>query len=137
MLELSPPTAIVIDADGAEREIAVAEVALGSEVRVKSGSRVPLDGEVVSGNSSIDQAPITGESVPEDKAPGDPVFVGTINGAGSLTIRVTKAAGDSTLSRIIQLVGEAEAKKPPTQRWVDRFAAIYTPAVFTWPSLWP
>jgi Zn2+/Cd2+-exporting ATPase len=130
LLELSPPTAIVIGADGTEREIAVAEVAIGAEIRVRSGSRVPLDGEVISGNSSVDQAPITGESVPVDKAPGDPVFAGTVNQEGSLTVRVTKAAGDSTLARIIQLVGEAEEDKPPTQRWVDRFAAFYTPAVF-------
>ncbi|MES2657175.1 MAG: heavy metal translocating P-type ATPase [Verrucomicrobiota bacterium] len=130
LLELSPPTAIVLGADGTEREIAVAEVAIGTEIRVRSGSRVPLDGEVISGNSSVDQAPITGESVPVDKAPGDPVFAGTVNQEGSLTVRVTKAAGDSTLARIIQLVGEAEEQKPPTQRWVDRFAAIYTPAVF-------
>jgi Cd2+/Zn2+-exporting ATPase len=130
LLELSPATAIVIGADGTEREIAVAEVAIGAEIRVRSGSRVPLDGEVIAGNSSVDQAPITGESVPVDKAPGDPVFAGTVNQEGSLTVRVTKAAGDSTLARIIQLVGEAEEQKPPTQRWVDRFAAIYTPAVF-------
>lgn len=130
LLELSPATAIVIGADGTEREIAVAEVAIGTEIRVRSGSRVPLDGEVIAGNSSVDQAPITGESVPVDKAPGDPVFAGTVNQEGSLTVRVTKAAGDSTLARIIQLVGEAEEQKPPTQRWVDRFAAIYTPAVF-------
>lgn len=130
LLELSPPSAIVIATDGTERETAVAEVAIGAEIRIRSGSRVPLDGEVISGNSSVDQAPITGESVPVDKAPGDPVFAGTVNQEGSLTVRVTKAAGDSTLARIIQLVGEAEEQKPPTQRWVDRFAAIYTPAVF-------
>jgi len=130
LLELSPPTAIVIGADGTERETAVAEVAIGAEIRIRSGSRVPLDGDVISGNSSVDQAPITGESVPVDKAPGDSVFAGTVNQEGSLTVRVTKAAGDSTLARIIQLVGEAEEQKPPTQRWVDRFAAIYTPAVF-------
>jgi Cd2+/Zn2+-exporting ATPase len=130
LLELSPPTVIVIGADGTEREIAVAEVAIGAEIRIRSGSRVPLDGEVITGNSSVDQAPITGESVPVDKAPGDPVFAGTVNQEGSLTVRVSKAASDSTLARIIQLVGEAEEQKPPTQRWVDRFAAVYTPAVF-------
>jgi len=130
LLELSPPNAIVIGADGSEREVPVAEVAVDAEIRVKSGSRIPLDGEVISGNSSVDQAPITGESVPVDKAPGDSVFAGTVNGEGSLKVRVTKAAGDSTLARIIKLVGEAEEQKPPTQRWVDRFAAIYTPAVF-------
>ena len=130
LLELSPPTAIIADENGSEREVPVAEVAIGTEIRVKSGSRIPLDGEVVSGGSSVNQAPITGESVPVDKAPGDPVFAGTVNGEGSLKVRVTKAAGDSTLAKIIQLVGEAEEQKPPTQRWVDRFAAIYTPAVF-------
>jgi Cd2+/Zn2+-exporting ATPase len=130
LLELSPPTATVIGADGTEREVAAADVVIGTEIRIKSGTRVPLDGEVTSGNSSVDQAPITGESVPVDKAPGDSVFAGTVNQEGSLTVRVTKAAGDSTLARIIQLVGEAEEQKPPTQRWVDRFAAIYTPAVF-------
>jgi Cd2+/Zn2+-exporting ATPase len=130
LLELSPPTAIVIGNDGSEREFPVAEVAVGAEIRIRSGSRIPLDGEVISGASSVDQAPITGESVPVDKKECDPVFAGTVNGEGSLTVRVTKAAGDSTLARIIQLVGEAEEQKPPTQRWVDRFAAIYTPAVF-------
>lgn len=130
LLELSPPTAFVIRPDGSEHETAVAEVPVGAEIRVKSGGRIPLDGEVVSGNSTVNQAPITGESVPADKAPGDPVFAGTVNGEGSLGVRVTKAAGDSTLARIIKLVGEAEEQKPPTQRWVDGFAAIYTPAVF-------
>jgi Cd2+/Zn2+-exporting ATPase len=130
LMELSPPTAIVIAADGTERETAVVDIAIGTEIRIRSGSRVPLDGEVISGNSSVDQAPITGESVPVEKSPGDPVFAGTVNQEGSLTVRVTKTAGDSTLARIIQLVGEAEEQKPPTQRWVDRFASIYTPLVF-------
>jgi Zn2+/Cd2+-exporting ATPase len=131
LLELSPLTASVIGADGMECEIPVADVATGCDIRVKSGSRVPLDGEVISGNSTVDQASITGESLPVDKAPGDRVFAGTVNGHGSLTVRVMKAAQDSTLARIIQLVSEAEAQKPPTQRWVDRFAALCTPAVFT------
>mgnify|MGYP005847681789 CR=1 FL=1 len=99
LLELSPTTAIVIGEDGTEREIAVAEVAIGTEIRVRSGSRVPLDGEVISGNSSVDQAPITGESVPVEKAEGNPVFAGTVNQEGSLTVRVTKAANASTLAR--------------------------------------
>jgi Cd2+/Zn2+-exporting ATPase len=130
LLELSPPTAVLVLTDGSEREVPVAEVAVGSKIRVRSGSRIPLDGEVTSGASSVDQAPITGESVPVDKQTGDSVFAGTVNGEGSLTVRVTKVAGESTLARIIQLVGEAEEMKPPTQRWVDRFAAIYTPSVF-------
>ena len=130
LLELSPDTAIIRSADGSEKEVPVSEVAIGTEMVVKSGSRIALDGEVVSGFSTVDQAPITGESVPVDKAAGDPVFAGTVNGEGSLRVRVTKMAGDSTLAKIIKLVGEAEEQKPPAQRWVDRFAAIYTPAVF-------
>jgi Cd2+/Zn2+-exporting ATPase len=130
LLKLSPPTAIVRNADGTDREVPVAEIMVGTEILVKSGSRIPLDGEVISGGSSVDQAAITGESIPVDKVVGDPVYAGTVNGEGSLTIRVTKPASESTLARIIQLVGEAEANKPPTQRFVDRFAAIYTPAVF-------
>ena len=130
LLKLSPPTAIVRKADGTEQEIPVGEVAVGREILVKSGSRIPLDGQVVSGNSSVNQAPITGESLPVEKKSGDPVYAGTVNGEGSLTVKVTKPASESTLARIIQLVGEAEENKPPTQRFVDRFAAVYTPAVF-------
>ena len=130
LLKLSPPTAIVRNEDGTEQEVPVAEVAVDREILVKSGSRIPLDGQVLSGNSSVDQAPITGESIPVEKQSGDPVFAGTVNGEGSLIVRVTKAASDSTLARIIELVGEAEENKPPTQRFVDRFAAVYTPAVF-------
>ncbi len=130
LLKLSPPTAIVRNADGCGREVPVAEITVGTEILVKSGSRIPLDGEVISGGSSVDQSAITGESIPADKAAGDPVYAGTVNGEGSLTVQVTKPASESTLARIIQLVGEAEENKPPTQRFVDRFAAVYTPAVF-------
>jgi Cd2+/Zn2+-exporting ATPase len=130
LLELSPSTAIVMEPDGSEREKPVAEVAIGTIIRVRSGSRIPLDGEVISGNSAVNQAPITGESIPVEKAPGDPVYAGTVNGEGSLQVRVNKAADDSTLARIIKLVGDAEHLKPPSQRFVDRFAAIYTPVVF-------
>jgi Zn2+/Cd2+-exporting ATPase len=130
LFKLSPPTAMIRNADGTEREIPVAEVAVDREILIRSGSRIPLDGLVISGNSSINQAPITGESIPAEKSSGDPVYAGTVNGEGSLTVRVTKPASESTLARIIQLVGEAEENKPPTQRFVDRFAAIYTPAVF-------
>ena len=130
LLTLSPPTARVRNADGAEQEIPVAEVAVDREILIRSGSRIPLDGEVISGNSSVNQAPITGESMPVEKRAGDPVYAGTVNGEGSLTVRVSKPASESALARIIQLVGEAEGNKPPTQRFVDRFAAIYTPVVF-------
>ena len=131
LLKLSPPTAIVKNADGTEQEIPVAEVAVDREILIRSGSRIPLDGQVISGDSSVNQAPITGESMPVEKKSGDPVYAGTVNGEGSLTVKVTKPASESTLARIIQLVGEAEESKPPTQRFVDRFAAIYTPAVFS------
>ncbi|MCB1090316.1 MAG: cadmium-translocating P-type ATPase, partial [Verrucomicrobiae bacterium] len=130
LLKLSPPTALVRLPDGSEKETPVEEVAVGTEILIRSGSRIPLDGEVVSGSSSVNQAPITGESLPVEKQAGDSVFAGTVNGEGSLVVRVSKPAAASTLARIIQLVGEAEENKPPTQRFVDRFAAIYTPAVF-------
>jgi Cd2+/Zn2+-exporting ATPase len=130
LLDLSPPTALVKNPDGTETETPVADVAINSEILIRNGQRIPLDGEILSGKSSIDQASITGESVPVDKATGDVVFAGTVNGEGSLTVKVTKAASDSTLFRIIKLVGEAEEERPPTQRFVDKFAAVYTPLVF-------
>jgi Cd2+/Zn2+-exporting ATPase len=129
LMDLSPATARVRAADGSEREVRVEQIPLGAHMVVASGSRIALDGEVLEGLSSVNQAPITGESIPVEKSPGDPVFAGSVNAEGSLVVRVTKAAADSTLARIIQLIGEAEGQKPPTQRWVDRFAAIYTPAV--------
>lgn len=130
LLELSPATAIVMDPDGSEREKPVSEIAIGTNIRVRSGSRIPLDGEVLAGSSNVNQAPITGESMPVEKNEGDSVYAGTVNGEGSLQVRVTKAADESTLARIIKLVGDAEQLKPPSQRFVDRFAAIYTPVVF-------
>jgi Cd2+/Zn2+-exporting ATPase len=129
LLELSPATAVVRAADGSEREVRVEEIPVGARMVVKSGSRVALDGEVLEGFSSVNQAPVTGESMPVEKSPGEHVFAGSVNAEGSLVVGVTKAAADTTLARIIQLIGEAEEQKPPTQRWVDRFAAIYTPAV--------
>lgn len=130
LLALAPETAWR-KRDGEEPvEVPAAELAPGEIIFVRSGQRVPLDGEVAIGESAVNQAPITGESVPVEKKPGDPVFAGTINGEGSLEVRVTKPAADSTLARIIRLVAEAEEQKAPTQRFVDRFARIYTPAVF-------
>lgn len=130
LLKLTPETALVRDEKGAFQETPVKEVTVGATITVRSGSRVPLDGKVIKGDSAVNQAPITGESVPVEKKPGDPVFAGTINGEGSLVVEVTKAASDSTLARIIKLVEEAEEQKAPTQRFVDKFALIYTPAVF-------
>lgn len=129
LMELTPETALLKDGESF-REVPVGEVSAGSVVAVKSGSRVPLDGEVVTGTSAVNQAPITGESMPVEKKPGDGVFAGTINGEGSLEVRVTKPASDSTIARIIHLVSEAQAEKAPAQRFVDTFARYYTPAVF-------
>lgn len=128
LLELAPKVAMV-KRDGRFIEVPVDQVALGETVTAKSGMNIPLDGEVISGESSVNQAPITGESVPVDKKSGDTVFAGTINGEGSLEIKVTKTTGDTTLARIIRLVAEAQEQKAPTQRFVDVFARYYTPAV--------
>ena len=111
-------------------EVPVEEISVGDIIAIKSGSRVPLDGEVVMGQSAINQAPITGESLPVDKKPGDTVFAGTINGEGALEVRVTKLSTDTTLARIINLVEDAQSKKAPSQRFVDVFAKYYTPTVF-------
>lgn len=128
LLELAPKTALV-KREGRFVEAPAEQVAVGEIVNARSGMGIPLDGEVVSGESSVNQAPITGESVPVDKKPGDIVFAGTINGEGSLEIRVTKAAANTTLARIIRLVAEAQEQKAPTQRFVDVFARYYTPLV--------
>eukprot|EP01030_Chromulinospumella_sphaerica_P003627 gene3627-3545_t len=130
LLALSPEQAEVRQEDGGWLRIDVKSVALNSVVRISPGERVPLDGTVLAGQSAVDQSPLTGESLPVDKGPGDEVFAGTINQASALEIRVTSPASDSTLSRIIKAVEEAQASRAPTQRFVDQFAAVYTPAVF-------
>ncbi|AQU79527.1 heavy metal translocating P-type ATPase [Planococcus faecalis] len=108
----------------------VEEVAIGDAIVVKPGEKIPLDGEIISGASSVNQAPITGESMPVDKEKDDPVYAGTINESGSLEVRVTKLVEDTTIAKIIHLVEEAQEQKAPTQDFVDRFARIYTPIVF-------
>ena len=130
LLELAPATALRLGPAGQPEEVPVGEIQVGARILIRSGARLPLDGEVVTGNSAVNQAPVTGESIPVEKGPGDAAFAGTINGEGSLTVRVTRLAGDSTLARIIRLVEAAEESQAPTQRFVDRFARIYTPAVF-------
>jgi Cd2+/Zn2+-exporting ATPase len=129
LMQLTPETATV-QQNGDWLEIDVKDISIDSVIRVKPGERIGLDGEVVSGQSSIDQAPITGESLPVEKTVGDKVFAGTINQAGSLEYRVTAAAGNSTLARIIHAVEAAQGARAPTQRFVDRFSKVYTPAVF-------
>lgn len=130
LLELAPEDALVLGSSGAWTTTPVAAVAIGATVRIKPGERVPLDGTVTKGNGAINQAPVTGESIPVDKAPGDQVFAGTINETGELEFQVTALSSNTTLARIIQAVEQAQGTRAPTQRFVDRFAAIYTPAVF-------
>ena len=130
LLDLTPQDAEVRQADGQWQRTPTTSVAVDAVVRLRPGERVPLDGVVTAGASAIDQAPVTGESVPVDKGVGDQVFAGTINQNAALEFRVTSLAGDSTLARIIHAVEEAQATRAPTQRFVDRFAAVYTPAVF-------
>jgi Cd2+/Zn2+-exporting ATPase len=130
LLDLTPDTAEVRQPDGSWRVTAAAEVPIAAVVRVKPGARIPLDGVVASGTSAVNQAPVTGESIPVDKAQGDLVFAGTISETGSLEVQVTAEASNTTLARIIQSVEQAQGSRAPTQQFVDRFAAIYTPAVF-------
>ncbi|MFL1515770.1 heavy metal translocating P-type ATPase [Pseudomonas prosekii] len=130
LMQMTPEQATVQQADGSWLEQDVKAIELGARVRVKPGERIGLDGEVVSGTSTIDQAPITGESLPIEKTIGDKVFAGTINQAGSLEYSVTAAANNSTLARIIHAVEQAQGARAPTQRFVDQFSKIYTPAVF-------
>ncbi|MDR8015036.1 heavy metal translocating P-type ATPase [Ectopseudomonas guguanensis] len=130
LMDLAPPRATRRHADGSWQEVDVQAVAVGDVLRVRPGERIGLDGEVIAGASTVDQAPITGESLPLDKGVGDTLFAGTINQAGSLEYRVTAAARDTTLARIIHAVEEAQGSRAPTQRFVDRFSRIYTPTVF-------
>jgi Cd2+/Zn2+-exporting ATPase len=109
--------------------VPVSDIKIGDLVIVKPGEKVPVDGAVVQGASPVNQSPITGESQPVDKGPGDPLFAGSINGSGSLELRVEKPVSDSTLSRIIHLVEEAQAQKAPSQTFIDAFSHIYTPLV--------
>ncbi len=130
LMHLAPETATLQQTDGSWLEVAAATVTVGSIVRVKPGERIALDGEIVRGSSTINQAPITGESLPVDKTEGDQVFAGTVNESGSFEYRVSAAADNSTLARIIHAVEEAQGAKAPTQRFVDQFARLYTPIVF-------
>jgi Zn2+/Cd2+-exporting ATPase len=129
VMSLSPPTARVVDSTGREVMLDVSEVPLGSRVVVLPGEKLPLDGKVVKGETTVDQSPITGESVPVAKSPGSDVFAGTINHDGAFEFVTTKPADDTTLARVIRMVGDASSKRSPSERWVERFAHYYTPAV--------
>lgn len=130
LLDLTPETAEVRQVDGTWSEVAATSVDINAIARIKPGARIPLDGVVTTGNSAVNQAPVTGESIPVDKAPGDIVFAGTINDTGTLEMRVTAGANNTTLARIIEAVEKAQATRAPTQQFVDRFAGVYTPVIF-------
>jgi Cd2+/Zn2+-exporting ATPase len=125
---LVPKSARLETNDGI-KEVAADSLSVGAIVVVRPGDRIPADGEIVQGDSAIDEAPVTGESVPKTKSPGDTVFAGTVNGDGVLRVRVTAAAADNTIARVVQLVEEAQESKAPTERFIDRFARWYTPGI--------
>ena len=128
LIDLAPPDAIV-KRHGHEHRVKVDEVRVGEVIVVRPGDKIALDGEIVSGQSDVNEAPITGESLPADKGRGDEVYAGTINGRGALDVRITRLRRDTRLSRIIHLVEAAQAQRAPVQTFVDRFGRVYTPAV--------
>jgi len=130
LMALAPETASVREGDGQWREIPADDVAVGAIVRVKPGERIALDGEVETGQSWVNQAPITGESMPIEKLRGDPVYAGTINERGAFEFRVSAPKGATMLDRIARAVQEAQGQRAPMQRFVDQFASVYTPIVF-------
>ena len=129
LIELQPETALRIDADGSEREIQIDDVQVGDTLRVRVGDKVPTDGRVIDGQSAVDEAMMTGESLPVAKAAGDQVIGGCLNGNGSFTMRVTAVGGDTVLSGIVKLVDHAQGSKLPVQKLADRISARFVPAV--------
>ena len=129
LLNVSPPSATVVR-NGTELTVAVEEIAVGETVIIRPGERIPMDGEVVAGQSNVNEAPITGESLPSLKRSGDLVYAGSFNQQGALEVRVLKKVNDSTIARIIHLVEEAQSKKAPSQTFIEHFARYYTPSVF-------
>ncbi|HJE22876.1 MAG TPA: cadmium-translocating P-type ATPase [Methylorubrum populi] len=131
LVGLVPKTArLVEDGEGAVREVPAASLVIGQTVLVRPGDRVPADGEITDGTSSLDESPITGESVPRPKKVGDTVYAGSVNADGALQVQVTRMPSDNTVARILHMVEEAQASKSPTARFIDRFSAIYTPVAF-------
>ena len=133
LMELAPKVAHRITSPGTAVEsvedVEPDQLCIGNHVLIRPGERIPTDGQVICGESAVNQAPITGESLPVEKKPGDRLFAGTLNGEGSLVIAVTKAAGDTTLAQIERLIEDARARRSPTERFVDAFARRYTPTV--------
>lgn len=129
LLRLAPERATVVLQDGTERDVDADELRTGQRIRVRPGEKIPIDGRVLRGISAVDEANVTGESVPVSKTPGDQVFASTVNAQGFLEIEATTDAGDTTLDRIARLVRQAQARRSPTEQFVKRFARWYTPAV--------
>ena len=130
LANLVPKTAF-LELNGVTKEVPAASLRVGQFVLVRPGDRVPADGEIAKGTSGIDESPVTGESMPKTRGPGDPVFAGSINTEAVLRVMVTKAAEDNTIARIIRLVEEAEEARAPTERFIDRFSRWYMPAIVT------
>lgn len=129
LLKITPQKAMLINPDGSTQEVDIAVLEISQVIRVKAGEAIPVDGVVKAGNSTVNQAPLTGESLPVSKTVGEPVYAGTINQEGSLDITVTKESTDTKISQVIRLVEEAQSQRAETQKFVDKFSKIYTPAV--------
>jgi Cu+-exporting ATPase len=129
LLQLAPPTARRIDADGGEREVPLAEVRAGDRLRVRPGERIPVDGAVLEGRSAVDESMVSGEPIPVEKTAGAAVIGGTLNGTGSLLVEAQKVGADTLLARIVQMVAEAQRSRAPIQRLADRVAAWFVPTV--------
>jgi Cd2+/Zn2+-exporting ATPase len=129
LMAIAPPTARLLAPNGSTKEVNAADVTVGAMILVKPGDRIPLDGTVTRGTSQVNQAPITGESMPVEKAPPAEVFAGTVNGDGALEVEVTRLVGETTLAQIIRMVEEAQSRRAPSEQWVDRFARVYTPVI--------
>ncbi|OYR20731.1 copper-translocating P-type ATPase [Brucella thiophenivorans] len=123
------PKIAFLESNGSTKEVPAEELKVGDVIAVRPGDRMPADGEIIAGESAIDEAPVTGESTPVGKAVGDNIFAGTINGDGVLRVRVTAAAEDNTIARVVRLVEEAHEAKAPTERFINRFSTYYTPGV--------
>ncbi len=137
LVEMVPPEAELLQPDGSTRTVPAQEVEVGQVFVVRPGQRIPLDGVVVQGHSEVNQAPITGESLPVEKQPGEEVFAGTINGQGQLHVRCTATSSQSTLAQIAHLIAQAQTQRSDVEQWVDRFARRYTPAVMSTAALFP
>ncbi len=129
LLELAPPTARRVDENGEEVEVSLDEVVTGDKLRVKPGEKLPVDGTVIDGNSNVDESMVTGEPIPVSKVAGDTVTGGTVNGTGTLLVEAVNVGADSVLSKIVQMVAEAQRSRAPIQKLVDKVAGWFVPIV--------